>query len=1028
MTCPTCGTEAAADARFCAQCGARLEGNTIALAPELRDRVLTTLRAEHRLVTVVFADMTGSVRRTRDLDAEGATALVNPLLETMVELMVQHGGRIDRFLGDGVLAVFGVPAAHEDDPIRAVRAAVGLRERAAELGLEVTVGVNTGRVYFGPVGSSLHEELTVMGPVVNLAARLQGAAASGEVLVGAATREHISASFDVSRRMVDIKGMEVPVESFVVERLSADPDKVRGVEGLTSRLVGRQTEMDRLTGALGNRGAVVAIVGDAGLGKSRLAREFRAACGCSWIEGRCQALTIDRPFSGFVDLLRRSLGRSDPAAEAIVAELEALPALTATDVEEISPFLAALLGRTFGDARDVIVAETEPSLRRHLTIEAIARWLTASTSSDQTVVFIDDLQWADDLTVDTLARLAGVSESILVVAATRPEPVRPLDRLRGDRDVIEVELTELSHDQTVELVRRLLTVGGLPPETESRLVEWAGGNPFYVEELIRSLIQQEMIVRRDGEWTDGPVPVRLELPESIDGLVMSRFDRLSTATRRAGQVAAVLDRPFDVDLFEAVAGGEIARSLDQLIGADFLRRAGDVSGFTHDLVREAVYASLLPSQKLELHEMVAEAIRRLDPDDHESLAYHYDRSSNDRAAVEYLHLAAVRAFDAYANATATAYLERGLDRLEGMGSDSLSARYLVLRARMHERASEYDEALGDLEAAAALVDPAGVEAAEIWRLTGRAHHLGDSFEAAFEAFDRAEAILDGVDDPAAWIELQADRAQAMYFGGRGRELPDLISRVKPVVETHGTPGQRLDVFELEAFEAFLADAFSMAESTVDMCRQALALAEQGTDPGRLATSRFRLGFCLLWADRSREAIPLLEVATADSRRLGDVMLETRSTAYLAIALRRTGLVDRARDAAIEASAVAARVDDRYYLGHAESVLGWAHWRLGDLDESERHARAAIERWGTLERPPHLGVDVEFAWLAAWPLCAIAAARGDDVAAAEHLALVSVPWERPMSPALAAAVAAARESPTTGTVRAALDIAESEHLL
>ncbi|MDX1448632.1 MAG: adenylate/guanylate cyclase domain-containing protein, partial [Acidimicrobiia bacterium] len=170
-SCQACGQESPADARFCSQCGARLAAPDLSVPSELRSQVMSDLRGEERLVTVVFADMTESVRRTSGLDAEQATRLVNPLLETMVELMVRYGGRIDRFLGDGVLAVFGVPAAHEDDPIRAVRAAMELKERAAELGLAVTAGVNTGRVYFGPVGSDLHEELTVMGPTVNLAAR-----------------------------------------------------------------------------------------------------------------------------------------------------------------------------------------------------------------------------------------------------------------------------------------------------------------------------------------------------------------------------------------------------------------------------------------------------------------------------------------------------------------------------------------------------------------------------------------------------------------------------------------------------------------------------------------------------------------------------------------------------------------------------------------------------------------------------------------------------------------------------------------
>ena len=973
--------------------------------------------------------MTGSVRRTRDLDAEQATTLVNPLLETMVELMVRHGGRIDRFLGDGVLAVFGVPSAHEDDPIRAVQASIGLRERAAEIGLEVTVGVNTGRVYFGPVGSSLHEELTVMGPVVNLAARLQGAADTGEVLVGASTREHIHAAFDLTPRTVSIKGMEHPVDAFLVEKPTEAPDKVRGVEGLTSGLVGRDGEVARLVSALDQGTSMVAIVGDAGLGKSRLSREFRAVCDRTWIEGRCQALTSETPFSGFVDLV----GRQIPGdADAVVGALSQLPGLTVDDVDEIAPFLAHLAGRVFGDDRDLVVFEAEAPLRRRLTIDAVARWMAAMAASAPIVAFVDDLHWADPATVETLVHVEGSSPDVFTLVASRPDPDQPLALLRDDSpDVVELHLDALSDDQTADMVRRLLTVSGLPVETESTLVDWARGNPFYVEELIRSLIQHRMIHFQDGRWQAGPEPFRLELPESIDGLVMSRFDRLGSEARRAGQVAAVLDRPFTDRLFRAVVGEAMEPALVPLIESGFLDRVDGIHAFTHDLVREAVYASLLPSQKLELHHLVAETIGRIEPDDHESLAFHYERSADDRAAVEHLHHAAVKALDAYANDTAASYVERGMERISRLATerrDPWMAAYLMVRAAIRERATEYRAALSDLEAAGELVAPAGADAAEILRSMGRVHHLTGRFDEAFEAFDGAERILDSEQDPETWIALQADRAKAMYFGGRGRELPELIERVEPVVGRHGTVAQRADLRGLAALHGFIADRFRMSDATVENCREALRLTEIGADPGRLADARFRLGFCLLWADRRSEVVPLLERALIDAGRIGDVMLEVRAASYLAIALRRSGLPDQALEAADTALELARLAASPYYVAHAESVRGWALWRLGDAEAGSRHCRAALEQWGRLERDGFEGADSEFAWMAAWPLCAMARERNEHVEAVEYLSLVEAPWERPMSEDLAEAVARARREPGPETLDRALHLAAEERLL
>ncbi|MDH3249163.1 MAG: AAA family ATPase [Acidimicrobiia bacterium] len=1021
VACGACGTAVASGARFCSQCGAKLDDASAGIDPGLRDQVLSTLRAEHRLCTVVFADMTASVRRTRDLDAEGATSLVNPLLETMVELMVRHGGRIDRFLGDGVLAVFGVPAAHEDDPIRAVRAAVELRERAADLGLDVTVGVNTGRVYFGPVGSSLHEELTVMGPVVNLAARFQGSAGAGEVIVGRATREHIHAAFDLTPRTLDIKGIDEPVEAFSVERLARDPEKVRGLEGLVSNLVGRQGELDTLLNALDGSTHTIAVVGEAGLGKSRLSRELCARTRRTWIEGRCGPLTHDLPFSGFVDMLNRCF---DEPRE-IDIRLGRL-GFQQRDREETSPYLRHLI------ETKPHVAATEASVRRRLTIDALVRWLAAEAALNGAVVFLDDVQWADPLTIEAAAALDGASSDLLTVVASRPEPEAPLAGLREQLASVEtLRLHPLTDVHVVDLVRQLLTISRLPDETEAALVEWASGNPFYVEELIRSLIQRDMIGLSEGRWLPGTQPIEMTLPESVESLIMSRYDRLDTPARKAGQVAAVLDRPFDDRLFREVASEPLTAELSTLAAVDFLRHVDGSWGFTHDLVKESVYASLLPSQRRELHHSVAETIGRLDPDDHETLAFHYERTDDHRSALTHLLHAAEHAADSFANETALSHVERGLERLERLDEPDRAQRrhdYLVLRARLRERAGDYDAALADLDETLGLVASDGPEAAEIWRLTGRVQRLLEEPDLPFDSFDRAEALLDPDEDPAAWVKLQVDRATAMYFGGRARRLPELIERVGPVVERHGTPSQRAELIGFSIFHRFVVEQFRLGEETVELSRRALALAEEGGRRRQLAEARFRLGFALNWADQPDQAIDYLEQSVDDARRIGDVMLEARATAYRAIAHRRVDQVEAALIAAREALLAAERIGDTYYQGHAGSVIGWSHWRLGDIDEAERLLVGAIDLWGEVEHEGDTFANVEFSWLAAWPLCAIAHRRGDTVGAVDRLSWLDAPWERPMSEPVRRAVETARADPTEATVADALAAAASEYLL
>ncbi len=916
------------------QCGAKLGDPTSAIDPSIRDRVLTNLRAEHRLCTVVFADMTASVRRTRDLDAEGATRLVNPLLETMVELMVHHGGRIDRFLGDGLLAVFGVPSAHEDDPLRAVRAAVELRERAADLGLDVTVGVNTGRVYFGPVGSSLHEELTVMGPVVNLAARLQGAAGAGEVIIGSATREHVHAAFELRSMSLDIKGMDAPVPAFSVERLAHNPDKVRGIEGLSAGLVGRSDELFTLIDSIEKGPGVVAVVGEAGLGKSRLARELRSSQAGAWLEGRCSPLTEVVPFSGFVDILTARFG----GWSAVADRLDEL-GLDQDARNEIDPFLRHLLGA------DPEAETIEPELRRRLTIDALRRWMVAEATVGGAVLFLDDIQWADPLTVEAIVALA---DDLAVVVTSRPSPEGPLAAVSDRVSPIEiVRLRPLTDEQVVDLVRQLLTVSQLPAEREAALVAWAGGNPFYVEELIRSLIQRDMIELVDERWQPKASTIELVLPESIEGLVMSRYDRLDTPSRKAGQVAAVLDGPFTDLLFREVAGDQLAEELTVLAAGEFMQQVDGNWSFSHDLVKEAVYASLLPSQRRDLHHSVAEAVGRIDPRNHDALAFHFERTDDHVAAATHLLAAAHRAADEFANETAASHVRRGLDRLALIDDDSEWRHdYLVLRAELAERSGRYSDALADLDAARSLVAADGPEAAEIWRLTGRVHRLMDHPDLAFEAFAKAEAMLDPETHPGAWVDVQVDVASAMYFGGRAQDLPELIERTGPLVERHGTPSQLAEFVGFSAFHRFVTEHFRLSEETVEICRRALALSSAGTDRRQLTEARFRMGFSLLWADYIDEAVGQLEQGLADARRIGDVMTETRATAYLAIALRRQGLVEQTHQAGLVALEAADRVDDSYYRGHAQAVMGWARWRRGELVEAERHLNRARRSVGS----------------------------------------------------------------------------------
>lgn len=998
-------------------------------------------------MTVLFADLTESVRRTADLSPEEATGLVNPLLEAMVELIVRYDGRIDRFLGDGVLAVFGVPIAHEDDPIRAVRAAMELRERAEAMSLAVTAGVNTGRVYFGPVGSSLHEELTVMGPTVNLAARLQSQAAAGEIMIGESTRAHVEKAFALVPTTLSIKGITGPVTAYRAEYQVDHPEKVRGIEGLTAAMVGRESELAQLVGALdGNQGSV-ALVGPAGVGKSRLAAELNrhaAEKGFDWLEGRGREDTIHVPYAPTIEVFRRRYG-TEETSRSVLGELDGLVAKGAVDPDvahDIAPFLTTLLGGGVDPDMEQRVSDADPDQRRHLTVTAAVAMLEGLARERPTVLFLDDLHWSDEASMEVVEKLnRSQTGGPVTVIAYRPDPDTHSagleDRLCDGH--VTLRLNVLSAEESIILIRRLLDVSGIPVALETRIVDNSGGNPFYVEEILRTFIQRKVILRRDGGWEAVGDLDQIPVPESVEGLVMSRFDRLPSPVKRASRVASVLGGEFSSSLL-----GEIDQSLPVHLpmmtaaGLTARLRAGDDPeySFVHALTRQAIYASLLPSHRSELHGLAGAALERSGSDDLEQLAHHYSESANHAKAVESLLAAAERAVDAYANDTARRHLEMGFGRIEGLPPDAQprwKARYRACRGELRERSADHEGAQADLEAALAEFEADPFEEARLLTLLGRTHRLQGDFKGSHDCYDRAEIALDALEDPdspdgrRAWIQIQQERSHALYFGGRGRELPAHNARLEPIVETHGTVAQRVDLRRAMAMDAFVRHRFLLDEEAVAAGRHTVELARGSTDPGRIAESNFVLGFTLLWADQIEEAVPVLGGAIQDASRVGDVVHELRARSYHAVAVRRAGRTDEAETAARMALDLAGSLGDTYYEGHALATLCWVGWKRGD-GTCRLQADAAHQAWGETVVADDSGLETEFAWMTAWPLAAEAFARSDLDSAIGALAPVTVPWERHMPEDLDRAVRRAMGEKKPDLVETALQLARVHRLI
>jgi class 3 adenylate cyclase len=596
--CANCQTELPAGARFCTNCGqpvgvltptddARLTRLAAATPVPLAQKVLsaTHLAGERRTVTALLVDVVDAKGPASQLDDEDWSAIVNGALDHFYPAIYRYEGSIARLLGDALLAFFGAPVAHEDDPARAVRAALDLLEIARAYDLQVRkqygvefavrIGLNTGPVIVGRVGSDLRYEYAPMGGTVNLAARMQAAARPMSIRISDHTHSFVAPLFDTRNAgPVSVKGQAKPVQTYEVLGARTDPGKVRGLVGLQSPMVGREAELAALLhlceAVQAGLGRAALVIGEPGLGKTRLIAEWKVAVEADrqhdtaprWVEGRCLSYGQGLAYHLLIDLLRSILGVPD-----MVEEPETRAALTALTDElfgeealEVYPYLGhLLLLKLEGEALER-VRPLDPQALQTQYLAALRKLLQALTRQRPLVVVLEDLHWADPSSTELLLRLLPMVSAVpmLLCMVTRAERDAPSWKLvTAARESLGGSLTEitlgaLSENDSRQLVSNLLKIEALPEETRALILKKAEGNPFFVEEIIRMLIDRGAILRREGGWTAGVEIDSVEIPDNLEGLLMARIDRLPDEAKHILRVAAVIGRQFPLRVLEYV--------------------------------------------------------------------------------------------------------------------------------------------------------------------------------------------------------------------------------------------------------------------------------------------------------------------------------------------------------------------------------------------------------------------------------------------------------------------------------------------
>jgi class 3 adenylate cyclase len=609
-SCPRCDAAVPADARFCANCGqpqwtgdeseqalqTRLAaGAPVPLIEKMRAAKLT---GERKPVTALFADVVGSTTLAESMDPEDWTTVINEAFDLMSKAVFRYEGTIAQLQGDAMLAFFGAPIAHEDDPERAILAALDMVAAIDEFGRQlkqtqgidfgIRAGINTGPVIVGNVGSDLRYEYTALGDAVNVAARMQTAAQPGTVLITANTLRLAGEVFEVEDLGgLDVKGKAEPVHAYRVVARRAEPGRKRGLErvGLVSPMVGREGSLDILRSLLqvarAGRGRVVFLVGEPGLGKSRLLAEFRkwvefedpdtqageagnaAAAPATWIEGHCVSYGRNLPYHLLIDLVRSTLHISFIAEDAEArAQLDReLASLVGEEAADVAPYLAHLLSLPLKpDEADR--AQADPDVMQGRYVAAIVRLLRALSAKNPVILVCEDVHWADPASIDVIRNVLPLAAQlpVLFVAALRAERdsagwalIAQAREVFGDA-LTELRLEPLTETESRDLVANLLEIESLPGRVRDLILARAEGNPFFVEEVVRMLIERGVIELRDERWVATEDVSSIEIPDTLHGLLLARIDQLSDDAKRSLRIASVIGRQFPVRVLERVLG------------------------------------------------------------------------------------------------------------------------------------------------------------------------------------------------------------------------------------------------------------------------------------------------------------------------------------------------------------------------------------------------------------------------------------------------------------------------------------------
>ena len=1001
---------------------AALQGQRTLLGDAVVETALAALRAQQatraaatppepaaqqlRQLSVLFTDVVGSTQLAQQLDPEDINAVMDGALARFADLVRAHGGQVLQYAGDSLLAVFGTPVSREDDAERAVRAGLAIlaagREQAAAVlarhghnGFNVRVGIDTGGVL---LGGGVDGDNSIRGLTVNTAARMEQTAPHGALRISQGTFRQVRGRFELlAQPPLLVKGRDEPMVTYLVQGVRATTDRAsaRGVEGVATRLIGRDAELAQLQRAYrqlcgeadGQAGdaagearrpalAGVTLTGEAGMGKSRLVAEFRRWVddqpqGALWLQADASEQRINQPYGLLRALLASptDLLDSDPAPLARSKWLAAATPLLHDAAD--AALLGHLLGLDFSDHDELRGLLAEARALRDRAFFHASQWLRALAARGTPVIaLLDDLHWADDGSLDFMAHLARAHADLplLVLGLTRAT----LAERRPDWDAQlppgpRIELAPLDAERSGELAAALLgRLPSLPAELRGLLERQADGNPFYMEELVNMLVDQgAIVVDQDGtgddeggpEAGDGRTPATggwlfrpermqaLKLPTTLVGVLQARLDALPADERHTVQLASVVGHRFWDDSLLAL-GAPLPDPLHRLVARDLVLRQepGSLQGlrefaFRHHTLHQVTYESVLKRIKLGLHARVARWLMALPgavPLD--LVAEHHERGGEPDLALGYWQRAAESAAARYANAQALKHAERALALA---AADDLPRRYamLGLRCRVLHLQNERERLLAETQALQTLAQGAGDAAQAVEALVWRARACYDSD--VQQALDHArEAVACApAEAPASAARARALLAQCLSRLGRNAAADSESAEALRLAREAGEAGDEGMILNDMGMRA---DDQGDHGAALDLYGQALARSREAGQRNSEGGTLSNIGYAALMLGDYDAACAQFEQARALFARIGQRSNEAITLVNLAIARLNQQRPDDAQAQAQRALQMLRASGDRWGEGAALRVIGQAALALQDLAGAVTHLQASAD--------------------------------------------------------------------------------------